>query len=156
MRSAWLVTPFFLFASLWSNAQEHLHQGGKPGSAAPITITINPESRVSVVLSGSLPVQERCGVLTALPIKVINQSFATVRLEASLINNSSSSGVTIEFHPEPLRGIPEEFRSLGIRLAQSGPVDITISFGAQHVAHDLGGRDQIHFVMHCFPSQPGW
>lgn len=144
------LATLLLFVPLGSSAQERMHEHGKPVNTAPITITINPESRVSVILSGPLPAPVQCGSLTTLPINIFNQSFATVRLEARLVSSPSSSGATIEFRPAPLRGTPEEFRSLGIKLAEAGPVDITLSFGAQHVAHDLGGRDQIHFVTHCF------
>lgn len=151
MRFAQFVTIFFLITPLWSDAQNHLSHGGKPEDTAPITITINPESRVSVVLSGPLPAPTQCGVPTAIPVKIINQSFSTLRLEASLIGDSPSSEVAIDFHPRPLDGAPEESRSLSVRLSHPGPVDITLSFGARHVAHDLGGRDQIHFMMDCLP-----
>ncbi|MEZ2346066.1 hypothetical protein [Terriglobus sp. RCC_193] len=147
--SSKFVPALFLLVPLWSNAQDHVHRDGKPVDTAPITITINPESRVSVVLSGRLPDPTPCGVLTIIPIKIINQSFSTLQLEASLIDDSSFSNITIDFHPASLKGIPEESRSLGIKLSHPGPIDVTLSFGARYVAHDLGGRDRIHFMMRC-------
>ncbi len=151
MRFARLITTFFLLGPLWGDAQGHVHPDSGPTNTVPITITINPESRVSAKLSGPLPAPMQCGSLTTIPIEVINQSFSTLRLEASLVGDSPSSGVAIDFDPEPLKGIPEESLGLGIMLSHSGPVDITISFGARRVAHDLGGRDRIHFMMRCQP-----
>lgn len=149
-RSTRFALTFFLLVPLRSNAQEHLHHNG-PENTAPITITINPESRVSVLLAGPLPPPAQCGTLATIPIRIINQSFSTLQLEASLVGDSPSSEIAIDFHPEPLQGVAEESRSLGIMSSHPGPVDITLSFGARHVAHDLGGRDRIHFVMQCLP-----
>jgi len=152
MRSARFITTLLLLIPLWSDAQDHAHPDKKPANTAPITITINPESRVSATVSGPFPASVQCGSLTNIPIGIMNQSFSTLRLEASLVGDSPSSGVTIDFHPESLKGTPEESLSLGIMLSRPGPVDITISFGARRVAHDLGGRDRIHFMMRCVPS----
>lgn len=151
MRSARLAATFFMLVPLWGDAQSHVHPHSKPANTAPITITINPESRVSATVSRPFP-SVQCGSLTNIPIGIINQSFSTLRLEASLVGDSPSSEVAIDFHPEPLKGTPKESLSLGIMLSRPGPVDITISFGARRVAHDLGGRDRIHFMMRCVPS----
>jgi hypothetical protein len=114
----------------------------------PIKITINPEERVSVVLAGALPKPAACGTAVDLPIRIVNQGFATVTLEARFVGDAPT-GVALDFHPKPLKGVPEELRSLRITLSQPGPTDLTIAFKARHVIPDLGGRDRIHFLMNC-------
>jgi hypothetical protein len=115
---------------------------------APIKITINPEARVSVALVGTLPQSLPCGMPTELIVKIVNQGFVTARLEAKLVGDVPP-GATLDFHPEPLTGMPEESQTLHIKLTRSGPADITIAFRARSEMPDLGGRDRIHFLMRC-------
>jgi hypothetical protein len=119
---------------------------------APIQITINPEARVSVVLAGSLPQPVPCGAAADFSVKILNQGFITSRLEAELIGDSPA-GVNLDFHPEPLKGIREEMRHLHITLTRPDPADLTIAFKAHNEVPDLGGRDRIHFVMHCVQTR---
>lgn len=151
IRPALVASAFLSLSLAWGGAPNYADQAGKsaaPGTAS-IIITLNPESRVSVALSGPPPPPRRCGAVTEFPVKIINQGFVTAQLEAKLVGDPPPPGVAIDFGPEPLKGTPEELRSLRVTLSQPGPVDITISFGARHVAHDLGGRDRIHFLMRC-------
>jgi hypothetical protein len=114
----------------------------------PIKITINPEARVSVVRSGSFTAPVPCGTAAELPLKIINKGFVTSRLEASLVGNTPA-GVTLNFDPEPLTGVPEELRELWIILPKAELTDITISFKLRNDIPDLGGRDRIHFLLRC-------
>jgi hypothetical protein len=116
----------------------------------PIKITINPEARVSVVLAGALPPPAPCGRVTELPVKIVNQGFVTAPLEAELVGDAPA-GVTLDFHPTPLKGLPEEQRILRITLAKPGPTDLTIAFRTHNEAPDLGGRNRVHFLMDCLP-----
>jgi hypothetical protein len=104
---------------LWHHCQ---HRHASP-SGAPITVTINPEARVSVVMSGAFPTPVACGMITRLPVKIVNQGFLT--------------------------GLPEEWRELRITLTKASRVDVTVAFGARHVNPDLGGRDCVHLFMQC-------
>ena len=115
---------------------------------APIQITINPEARVSVALAGALPQPVPCGTAVDFSVKILNQGFITSRLEAELVRNTPVD-VNLDFHPEPLKGVREELRHLRITLTRPDPTDLTIAFRAHNEAPDLGGRDRIHFVMHC-------
>jgi hypothetical protein len=132
--------------------QDHrtMEMGVSSPSDAPIKITINPEARVSVALAGELPPPARCGIATDLPVKIVNQGFVTAQLEAELVGNAPA-GVTLDFHPAPLKGLPEELRALRIVLSQPGPMDLTIAFKAHNEIPDLGGRDRVHFLMSCVP-----
>jgi hypothetical protein len=150
------VVAVFLLPALARANDEHTHDHramemgvGSPNDA-PIKITINPEARVSVALAGELPSPAPCGIATDLPVKVVNQGFVTAQLEAELVDNAPT-GVTLDFHPAPLKGLPEEMRSLRIVVAQPGPVDLTIAFKAHNEVADLGGRDRSHFLMRCVP-----
>lgn len=127
--------------------ERHLHDH-RQSSDAPITITINPEARVSVVLSGALPASVACGKATAIPVMVVNHGFLTSTLEADLVGYVPT-GVKIAFHGQPLKGAPEELRELRITLTEPGATDITVAFKAHHGSPDLGGRDRIHFLMRC-------
>lgn len=132
-------------------AQSDHHGMEMPGAVSgdpPIRITINPEARVSVTLAGALPSPARCGSTTYFPVKIVNQAFATTSLEADLVGDTPA-GVTLEFHPEPLKGRPEELRELRITLTKPGVTDLTIAFRAHNDAPDLGGRDRVHFLMRC-------
>ena len=146
MRQFLFVTVLLLPALVIAD-HEHAHEAAAP-SDPPIQITINPEARVSVTLGGALPPPATCGTAVDLPVKIINQGFVTSRLEAELVGDSPE-GTTLDFHPEPLKGLPEEWRNLRITLIQSGPIDLTLSFRTHNDAPDLGGRDRIHFLMRC-------
>lgn len=134
--------------------QDHhtMEMGVSSPSYAPIKITINPEARVSVALAGELPPPAPCGIATDLPVKIVNQGFVTAQLEAELVGNAPA-GVTLDFHPAPLKGVPEELRALRIVLTQPGPTDLTIAFKAHNEIADLGGRDRVHFLMSCVPAR---
>jgi hypothetical protein len=119
---------------------------------APIQVTINPEARVSVALAGSLPQPVPCGTAADFSLKILNQGFITSRLEAEFVGDTPA-GVSLDFHPEPLKGVREELRHLRITLTRPDPTDLTIAFKAHYEVPDLGGRDRIHFVMHCIESR---
>jgi hypothetical protein len=137
-----LILPALTFAD-----HEHQHEGDALGDP-PIKVTINPEARVSVILAGALPPPAACGTAVDFRIKIVNQGFVTSRLEAELLGDKPE-GTTLDFHPEPLKGIPEELRDLHITLTKPGPADLTISFRTHNNAPDLGGRDRVHFLMRC-------
>jgi hypothetical protein len=119
----------------------------------PIKITINPDSRVSVTLGGALP-QVPCGTAADLVVAIVNQGFVTTRLEAQLVGDAPA-GVSLDFHPEPLTGVPEEMRKLNITLTHPGSTDLTIAFKAHNGIPDLGGRDRVHFLMSCRSAAHG-
>lgn len=127
---------------------EHVHDTLASPNDPPIKITINPEARVSVALAGALPPAAACGTAAEFSVKIINQGFVTARLEAALVGDAPD-GVTLDFHPDPLKGVPEELRQLRITLTKPGPTDLTIAFHAHNEVPDLGGRDRVHFLMRC-------
>ena len=149
MRRAIVAAAFVSLSPVLSGADDHAVR--VEDSAAPINITINPESRISVLLSGQLPPPTQCGAVTELRVRIINQGFVTARLEAELVGDPPPPGAAIDFRPEPLKGLPEEFRSLHVTMTQPGFSDLTISFKAHNGARDLGGRDRIHLLMRCLP-----
>jgi hypothetical protein len=136
--------------------RQHIHDramiDGQSPKDPPIRITINPEARVSVILTGALPPPTRCGTISDLPVKIVNQGFVTARLEAELVGDAPA-GVTLDFRPLPLTGVPEEFRELHIVMTNPGPIDLTIAFRAHNETPDLGGRDRIHFLLRCLPVE---
>ena len=136
-------------ATVHAQTHEHLHESVSPPDP-PIRITINPEARVSVALAGALPPPATCGTSVDFRVKVINQGFVTSRLEAEFVGDKPE-GVTLDFHPESLKGLPVELRELHITLTKPGPTDLAIAFKAHNEIPDLGGRDRIHFVMSCLP-----
>lgn len=129
----------------------HTHEAASPQDP-PIRITINPEARVSVALGGTLPPAVTCGRAADLLVRIVNQGYVTSRLEAEFVGDPPP-GVRLDFHPEPLRGLPEELRQLHITLTKPGPTDLTIAFRAHNEIPDLGGRDRIHFLMACVPNK---
>jgi hypothetical protein len=149
MRGAGCVA-IMLAASAAASAQHHDHAGhGAPASGdAPITITINPETRVSVARAGALPPPAKCGTPAELAVKIVNQGNFTLRLEAALVADPPP-GATLHFQPERLTGVPEELRKMHITLAQPGTHDLTVAFKARNEAPDLGGRDRVHFLIRC-------
>jgi hypothetical protein len=134
-----------------TRAQDHAHHHEMVPSSPndpPIKITINPEARVSVTLGGPLPPPVACGNPTTLSVKIVNQGFVTSQLEAEFVGEAPA-GVRVDFHPAPLKGIPEELRELHITLTTPGPTDLSLAFRAHNEIPDLGGRDRIHFLMRC-------
>ena len=157
MRIGFAVTALCLLL-VWTCAEygEHLQHHRKMETDSPneppIKITINPEERVSVVLAGVLPPPVPCGTATELSVKIVNQGFVTAPLEAELVDDAPAD-VTLDFHPEPLKGVPDELRTLHITLTKPGPTDLTIAFRAHNEIPDLGGRDRVHFLIHCLPMR---
>jgi hypothetical protein len=139
-----------LAASAAASAEDrHHHAAGMvmPGDP-PITITINPEARVSVAMAGALPPPVRCGTPAELAVKIVKQGFVTSRLEAAFAGEPPA-GATLDFRPAPLTGAAQELRVLHITLGKPGTTDLTIAFKARNEAPDLGGRDRVHFLMRC-------
>jgi hypothetical protein len=99
-----------------------------------------------------LPPPVRCGTAADFSVKILNQGFITSRLEAEFVGDTPA-GINIDFHPEPLKGMREEFLHLRITLTRPGPIDLTIAFKAHNEVPDLGGRDRIHFVMRCVQTR---
>jgi hypothetical protein len=150
------VAAVFLLPALARANDEHtqdhrtMEMGVSLPNDPPIKITINPEARVSVALAGQLPPPAPCGIATDLPVKIVNQGFVTAQLQAELVDNAPA-GVTLDFHPAPLKGLPEELRALRIVLVQPGPTDLTIAFKAHNEIPDLVDRDRVHFLISCVP-----
>jgi hypothetical protein len=151
-----LIVALAILSSLaWAAEDEHRHDHESQGpshNGALIRITINPEARVSVTSADSLPASVPCGFAAEIPVRIVNQGFLTSRLEAKLVG-AVPSGVTIEFHPEPLQGVPDEVRKLRIMLEKPGLTDVTVSFKLSNGTSDLGGRDRVHFLMRCLQGQ---
>jgi len=114
----------------------------------PIRIMINPEARVSVSMVEAFAPIAHPGTALELPVKIVNQGFVTGTLEAEVVGGPPP-GVALEFHPEPLKGLPTEVRMLRITSKYPGTVDLTIAFRAHNEIPDLGGRDRIHFLIRC-------
>ena len=138
-----LAVPAFTFVKAQNKADPQ---------EGPIQITINPEARVSVILAGSLPHPVPCGTAADFSVKILNQGFITSQLEAEFVGDTPED-INLDFHPEPLKGVREEFRHLRITLPRPDPTDLTIAFKAHNEVPDLGGRDRIHFVMHCIQTR---
>src|SRR5258708_4177784 len=76
-RSAVFAVILMIPVPAFSN--EHEQASASLTLAPPISITINPEARVSVTLGGALPPPVACGKPVALPVKIINQGFVASR-----------------------------------------------------------------------------
>jgi hypothetical protein len=126
----------------------HMMMGAARPTDAPIAITINPEARLSVALGGALPAPVSCGEPAELTVAITNQGFVTSQLEAAFVGDAPA-GATLDFHPVPLTGAPNELRALRITLTHPGATDLTIAFHARHEAPDLGERDRVHFLLRC-------
>lgn len=138
-----IAVPAFMFVKAQNKAATE---------EAPIQITINPEARVSVALAGALPHPVPCGTPADFSVRILNQGFITSRLEAEIVGDTPE-GVSLDFHPAPLKGVREELRNLRITLTRPEPTDLTITFKAHNEVPDLGGRDRVHFVMHCVQTR---
>lgn len=148
-----IALPALIFAQTNGRTHDHHEEAETvPANEPPIKITINPEARVSVVLSGALPRPAPCGTAADLPVKIVNQGFITSRLEAEFVGDVPA-GVRLDFHPAPLKGLREESLKLSITLRKPDATDLTIAFRAHNETPDLGGRDRIHFVMNCVQAQ---
>jgi hypothetical protein len=143
-----VLLPAVTCANDGERAHDHHKTETSPATEPAINIIINPEARLSVVLGASFPAPAPCGTATEMTVKIVNQGFLTSQLEAQMVGEAPA-GVTIEFRPEPLKGVPEEVRKLSIVVSKPGPTDLTIAFRPQVEFLDLGGRNQIHFLIHC-------
>lgn len=142
------LLPALAYAQADQHTRDHLRMKSVSTNDPPIKITINPEARVSVALAGALPSPAPCGTAIDLSVKIVNQGFVTASLRAELVGDVPA-GVTLDFRPRPLRGVPKELRELHIMLSKPGPTDLTIAFRAHNDIPDLGGRDRVHFLLRC-------
>lgn len=115
-----------------------------------ITITINPEGRISVILTRNQETAPRCGSSLLFPVRILNQAFLTAPLEASLID--APTDTRVDFSSERLTGAVEEDRQLRLTLERPGLTDITISFHLHNDIQASASRDRIHFLAHCIPT----
>jgi hypothetical protein len=141
-----LALPLLGHAEDSRQARDHVASEAALPADAPIQVTINPEGRVSVTLGGALPSPAPAGTPVEFGINIVNQGFVTARLEARLVG-SPPAGATLDFHPEPLKGVPQETRTLRITLKSAAPTDLTIAFRLHSEVPDLGGRDRIHLLL---------
>lgn len=153
MRAAYLLAVLVLLPqAAWADEHQHVHELPPADAAATteamIVVTVNPEARVSAVLAGVWPPRIVCGKPVELPVKILNQAFLTARLEARLVGQLPA-GVALEFDRTPLSGAPEELRTLRIAVPIVAAIDLTVAFRAPAEIPDLGGRDRVHFVLHC-------
>ena len=118
-----------------------------PAVVTPITITINPEARVSVTLTGALPPRQMCGNALEVPVAIINQGGITSPLDVRLME-PVPAGVQLAFSSEPLTGIAKEARVL-LLVPPPKAVDVTLIFSARHQIPNLVGLDHIHFIIQC-------
>lgn len=145
-----LLLPIVTSAQDKGHAHQHALQAISANDA-PIEITINPEDRVSATTAGPVPRSAACGTAVEWRVRIVNEGFLTSRLEAEFVG-LVPAGVALDFRPDPLRGVPEELRSLYITLTKPGPTDLTIAFKAHNMIPDLGGRDHLHFLISCMPD----
>lgn len=110
-----------------------------------IIVTINPEDRVGVALSGGPPGPAACGTTVELGIRVVNQGFSTGPLVAELVD--APRGAVLDFPAGRLSGSPQESRTLRITLPNTKAADLTIAFRLRNEAPDLGGRDRVHLLV---------
>lgn len=160
MRAVFVAIAMSCFATAAFSSQGEVHMGQHVPSkadavssadAAPITLTINPEARVSVVMTGAVPPAVPCGSALELPVRVVNQGFVTAPLEAVLVGNVPA-GVTVDLDTKPLKGVAEEVRVLHVSLRKPGQTDLTVAFRARKEIPDIGGRDRVHFPVECRES----
>jgi hypothetical protein len=153
MRSAVVIalaTAGLPLAYAQNQERRHDHHATRVSApiAVPITITINPEARVSVAETGELSQTIACDRTVELPVKIVNEGAVTAPLEASLV--APPEGVSLVFTQESLSGAQEERRILRVTLKRKAKfVSITIAFRAKHDISDLGGRDRIHVLLRC-------
>lgn len=149
-----LITLFLLCGSISAQSVEQMPDHHKfSGDTvrtdhAPIAITINPEARVSVVWVGGVLPSVPCGSPANLRVRIANRGFVTSRLKVESVGEVRDN-IKVDFEPSPLQGIPEEVRNLRITLTKPDPTDVTLAFKLLNETPDLGGRDRIHFLMHC-------
>jgi hypothetical protein len=155
-----LIPIFLLFGSMSAQSGErtpdHHDSGGETvgRDQPPITVTINPEARVSVAWLGNVLPPVPCGTAATLRVKILNRGFITSRLEVEPVGEVRNN-VNLDFEPSSLKGVPEEIRNLRITLKKPDPTDVTLAFKLVNETPDLGGRDRIHFLMHCLETRRG-
>src|SRR5690349_300558 len=80
-----------------------------------VTLTINPEARISVTRDDRMAFPSTCKREVSFRVHVVNQGYVTERIVASLIDPAPKS-VSVKFSAEPLKGIRNEYRILGVTL----------------------------------------
>lgn len=145
-----------LLVQLPESGHVHAPEAGPTASNdTPISVFINPEARVSASRNDQVPLPSAaCGQVIGVAVTIVNQAFLTAPLEVRLVE-PRPHGVSLAFSPQPLQGLPMERRVIQLTLTDPNLVDLTVAFGTKNNIPDLGGRDRVHFLLHCHSGNEG-
>ena len=156
MRKALLALGGLVLLSFTSAAAQDMSGHDMPGmnmgparddSGAQIIVTVNPEARVSAVLTSPQPAAAVCGAPVDLSVKVLNQAGITAPLKARLVDPPAGVAMTLE--GAPLSGRPQDRLTLQLVSRRREATDLTIAFSFTGDAGDLADRDRVHLLLRC-------
>lgn len=113
-----------------------------------VLVTINPEARVSAAVAAPMPPPKKCGEVTEIVVRVINDGFVTAPLRAAIVGGARSR-VALHMDIAKLSGAAEDVRQLHLIPLQQEVTDVTVAFSIEDNLGDLGGRDRVHLLVQC-------
>jgi hypothetical protein len=113
-----------------------------------MTVTINPEARVSAKLTGPVPPPPHCGAPLILPVRIVNKGFVTSRLQTRLVADSPA-GIALYFDAAHLRGTATETRELRIVPVSQASADVTIAFYTLDDTTAGQSGNSVHLLVRC-------
>jgi hypothetical protein len=118
------------------------------GDETAVTVTINPEARVSAILTGTIPPPPHCGAPLILPVRIVNKGFVTSQLQTRLVADSPA-GIALYFDAAPLLGAAMETRELRIVPVSQASADVTIAFYALDDTTTAQSGNSVHLLIRC-------
>ncbi|HLT62186.1 MAG TPA: hypothetical protein VK020_13380 [Microlunatus sp.] len=118
---------------------------------AALVVTLNPEGRVEVAAAGPVPGPARPGEWLELPVAVLNQGCVTGPLQSRW---SRVAGVEVDAPDTELSGEPVQRTAVRVRLAEPGPVELTVRFWALGVLGGLANKNTAHLYLRPRDPEP--
>jgi hypothetical protein len=122
---------------------------GPVDTAAPISVTINPEARVNVARTAT-----RVGSLTAgewhtIDVTIVNTGYVTGQL---LIESEPVPGVELDLPVHELTGEPRQEGGFRVRFDVPTIVDVTLTFRALGALGGLAIHSSLHLLLRGVPA----
>lgn len=118
---------------------------GPVDTAAPISVTINPEARVNVARTGTRVAPLHTGHWHPIDITIVNTGYVTGQL---VIESSPvPSGVELDLPVHALSGEPRQEGGLRVRFDVPSIVDLTLTFRALGALGGLAIHSSLHLLL---------
>ena len=124
---------------------------GPVDTAAPISVTINPEARVNVARTATRVASLPTGHWHAIDVTIVNDGYVTGLLE---IDSDPVPGIELDLPAHELTGEPRQEGGIRVRFDTPTIVDVTLTFRALGALGGLSNHSSLHLLLRADHPQP--